>query len=219
MKNEFILLQSVILRILRSFTILLIAGGVIGLLHHEDGIVAGFLAVTGFVIFWFIGRQQSMSGKIIFISGMALTGFLGVRVEIWGIENGYWIYHDLSEGRVFPYWLTPAWMCAFAFLYRVELHFIKLLQLTDLKQKILLATIISVVLPTWGEIITISLGVWTYTWGFQLFGVPLLAIFLLAVNHMVIFVFFTFVCRAFGVEDLVFGYTKVDIRSQKKQYD
>ena len=56
-----------------------------------------------------------------------------------------------------------------------------------------------------GEIITINLGVWTYTLPLQLFGVPLLAIFLLILFHTTIFLFFTYLCKKLNIYNPVFN--------------
>ena len=202
MNKKSILPRNIILITLRPFLSLLVAGGVIGLLHHKSEVVAGILVVGGIYLVWSTGRRQPMSGKIFLLAGMVLTGFLGVQVEIWGTENGHWTYHDLPEGLDLPHWIPMAWMLAFVFLCRAELRFIEVLQITDLKKKLLLAAVMSIVLPTWGEIITINMGVWTYSWGLQFFGVPLVAVFLLMVFHMAVLLLFTIPYKAFPLKTI-----------------
>ena len=200
------LYRDISYRVGKAFLMLLIAGGLIGLLHPYDALVAGILALNMILITWSMYRKSpSTSRAAILIGGSLLTGVLGVKVELWGIQNGYWEYHDLSNGRHFAYWLPFAWMLAFLFLYRVEEYFIRRLALTCLKKKLLLAAIVSAVLPTWGEIVAINLGVWTYSWDYQLLGVPLLAILLLSLFHTAIFLFLTVTVRKLQVEDIVFG--------------
>ena len=201
-----LLYKELFFRFLRALIELFIAGLVIGLLHKYDSIVAGILAILTLPRWWqTYQRNPSFHRAMILLVGTLLTGFLGVLLELWGIYNGYWEYHDLSGNRHFPYWLPFAWMLAFIFLYRVEEYYIVRLNISELKQKIILAALLSVVLPTWGEIVAINLGVWTYSWGFQFFGVPLLAIILLMIFHTGIFLAFTFVCRRYHIEDSVYG--------------
>ena len=65
---------------------------------------------------------------------------------------------------------------------------------------------VSATLPTWGEIITIYLGVWTYHWPYKFMGVPLLAIILLMVFHMSIFMLYSFYCRKNNIINPVFNF-------------
>lgn len=188
---------------------LVIAGGLIGLFHHRDDLVALILVLLMPLLLWRqIKTRQSPYQKTIIISGMLLTGFLGTLGEIWGVSYGHWAYHNLSDGRAFPYWLPLAWMLAFLFLYRVEAAFIAQLGLRSLKSKLILAVTLSTILPTWGEIITINLGVWTYHWDYQLLGVPLLAIILLMLFHTAIYLLFTLLCHRLGIDDPVFALSK-----------
>jgi len=197
--------RVLLLNLLRPFLVLLAVGGVIGLFHGLDGYLAIFLAIIGLPIIWKMWGSSRLSGRMILVVGIGLTCFMGINAEIWGINNGYWVYHDLVIGRSFPLWLPAAWGLAFLFLYRVETRLIKLFCLTRFWQKMLLAAVVSLVLPTWGEIVTINLGVWTYSWGWQFLGVPLRAILLLMVLHMVTYLLLSLMCRAFAVDDLVFG--------------
>jgi len=178
-------------RTTRAFFSLLVAGGLIGWLHPWDSQLALFSLFTTIVLFYQTFKHAtSHHHKIVLLSGVLITGICGVMVELWGIHNGYWAYHDLPETRTFARWLPFAWMLSFIFLYRFENHVIAFLGLTTIKSKILLALSVSAILPTWGEIITINLGVWTYYWKYQIVGVPLLAVLLLMIFHTGIFLFF-----------------------------
>ncbi len=208
-------LTPLLSRVFRAFIMLLIAGGLIGLLHHQDGLIAIVLALLIPLLFWRVVKTQHYpQQKLIIAGGVLLTGLLGTAGEVWGVTYGHWAYHDLSGGRHFPYWLPFAWMLAFIFLYRLEASFISLLGLKTLKSKLILAATISTLLPTWGEIITINLGVWTYYWEYQLLGVPLLAIFLLMVFHTGIYLLFTAICQRWDINDPVFSIPKTDKKPQ-----
>jgi len=193
-------------RILRAFISLLIAGSIVGLFHTYDTQLAGFLLIISVISFILTNRKKlNPHRKFVLIAGMVLTGILGIIVELWGITNEYWTYHDLADNRYFARWLPFAWMLAFVFLYRIAEFFIDHFRMTSLKSKLLVEIILATILPTFGEIITINLGVWTYYWGYQFFGVPLLAILLLTIFHTGIFLLLTLVCRKGMINDTVFG--------------
>lgn len=192
--------------LIRPFISLLIVGSIIGYFHQYD------LILLYLLIFMFIYRfykdikiNPEKSKVIILLAGTIISGVLGVFAEIWGIENGYWLYHDLSNNRQFPYWLPLAWGLTFMFFYRIEENILRVIKINTLKTKLLMVVLLSATLPTFGEIITIYLGVWTYTWPLQLFGVPLLAILLLVVFHTTIFLFFMFICNRFNISNKVFN--------------
>jgi len=193
-------------RFLKSFLSLSLGGVVIGLLHQYDIALAVLLVAVTILYFLHTVRlaETQLRARII-LAGGVITMLLGVIGEWWGISNGYWMYHDLAEGREFAAWLPMAWMLAFFYLYRIEESIIYHLKITSFKRKLVLTMIISAILPTWGEVVAINLGVWTYTWDYQLLGVPLLAIFLLMVLHSGIFLLLTIVCRRYKIENLVFG--------------
>ena len=191
--------------IFRCVAVLMMVGGVIGLGHKNDALVAAGLASVGLFIVWEMLSQYSLSEIIVLLFGMVLTSFFGVQAEVWGVQHGYWVYHDLLDGRQFPYWLSIAWGLAFVFLYRVEFRLIKLFRLVEFKQKMLLVGLVSTILPTVGEAVAISLGSWSYSWGCQILGVPLVAIFLLMTLHLSVYLSLALVCRIFAVENAVFS--------------
>lgn len=194
-------------RLARAAFMLLAAGTLIGVLHEQDAAVAALLGlgVMPFIYLRLARHSRSAAQKRLLLTGMLLSGLFGIQVELWGIGHGYWQYHDLRGGRSFAYWLPFAWMLSFVFLYRLEADLIRLLRLDSLQKKFALAAILAVSFPTWGEIITINLGVWTYHWPHQVFGVPLLAMGLLMVFHVGVFVLLTLACRIGRIEDPVFG--------------
>ncbi|ATX81979.1 hypothetical protein Ga0123462_1115 [Mariprofundus ferrinatatus] len=198
--------NPLLLRLLRSFTTLFVGGACIGLLHQYDLAAAGVLLVIGSLISWSTYKTRPTFARgFILICGTILTGALGSLVELWGIKNGYWSYNGLTDGRNFPAWLPFAWGFAFVALYRIEEFCIHFLGLRTLKDKIVLAVTLSAILPTWGEIIAINFGVWNYSWDYQMFGVPLLAVPLLVVFHVGIYSLFSFICHRHRLQDPVFG--------------
>jgi hypothetical protein len=195
--------------ILRAVISLFIIGCLIGIFHKYDLFLCVFLSIYLVYKFYREIKIHSINTKVVLLFfGTLLSGFLGVLAELWGIENGYWLYHGLSDNRQFPYWLPLAWGLTFMFFYQIEESILKKGFIKSFKIKFLMVLLLSATLPTWGEIITIYLGVWTYTWPLQFFKVPLLAIFLLVAFHTSIFLFFTFICKRFNIYNLVFNNIK-----------
>lgn len=190
----------------RPFLSLLIIGLIIGYFHEYDFFLLIFLC-TSFLYRFFkdIKTNPEKNKAYILLFGTLISGLLGVFAEIWGIENGYWVYYDLSDNRQFPYWLPLAWGLTFMFFYRIEENILRLVKINTLKTKILMVVLLSAILPTFGEIITIYFGVWNYTWPYQILGVPLLAIFLLVIFHSTIFFFFMFICKKYNIQNKVFN--------------
>lgn len=199
--------KALTLRIARAFLSLSIAGFIIGFFFPYDLYLAIFL----FLLLVFRIYQESdknlfsTNGKIL-IAGTVLSGLLGTFAEIWGISNNYWEYHNLDNNRHFPYWLPFAWALTFSFFYKLERDILKITNTISLKSKLIFVVLVSAIFPTWGEIITINLGVWTYYWDYQFFGVPLLAIFLLVIFHTFIFILFTLICKKYKIFNPVFNF-------------
>ncbi|MGY0407903.1 MAG: hypothetical protein ACWIPJ_06055, partial [Polaribacter sp.] len=137
------------------------------------------------------------------IIGMILTGFGGIVGENWGVTNGFWEYHEIT--RELPLWLPFAWMLAFHYLYKLERNLIPFLTKQTQKNKIILASILALILPVFGEVITIYLGVWTYFWPFQILGVPLYAFICLVFIHMLVYTILHLICKKYKIEDVVFN--------------
>lgn len=134
---------------------------------------------------------------------MVITGCCGVIAEKWGISNSYWEYHNLEGERDFPYWLPFAWALSFAFIYRVERTIIEIHNIKSFKSKLILASLIAITFPVIGEIITINLGVWTYNWPAQVFGVPVYAILSLVFLHTAINLLMVLICKKMKIKDPV----------------
>ena len=199
-------MSTLSLRLLRAFFVLFIGGAVIGMLHQYDSAVAAILLAVITMFYWRTYQSNPSTHRaVILISGGLFTGFFGVQAELWGISNGYWVYHDLSDSRSFARWLPFAWTLAFVFLYRIEEFFINHLNLQSLKSKLLLVALLSGLLPAWGEMVAINFGAWSYSWDYQLFGVPLLTVVLLTVFHVFVFMTLTIICRKYQINDAVFG--------------
>lgn len=193
--------RSLLVEIGKALGKLIVAGVFIGLLKEYDLIIAICLALKVFYnVFRDIIKPEDKNWLVLI--GMLLTGFGGIIGEIWGVSNGYWEYHEIS-GKL-PYWLPFAWMLAFDYLYKVERKLIRFLSNPSQKNKILLAVLLSLILPAFGEMITIYLGVWTYYWPYQLFGVPLYAFLCLVFIHMLVYALMNRICTRYKIEDIVF---------------
>ena len=176
--------QKTFKAILKATLKITIAGVIIGLLHDRD-LWAGILLFFYFILYIYkeFIRKKGAKNNVLLI-GMLLTGFLGICAEIWGVHYKYWEYHDLTNHRQLPYWLPFAWMFAFRFIYQLESNLITSLDLKKTRHKTWLAILITAIFPAYGEVITINLGVWTYSWPYQFLGVPLYAVICLVVLHM-----------------------------------
>ena len=122
--------------------------------------------------------------------------------ENWGVSNNYWEYHEVS--KELPLWLPFAWMLAFYFLYRIESRLIAFLKNKTISNKLIIAFWLSLLVPAFGEVITINLGVWTYYWPYQIFGVPLYAFICLVFVHMLVYGILSFICKKWKINDIVF---------------
>jgi len=182
-------------------------GVLIGFYHSYDFIISIILSVGCLGVFIKILLQKSAQ-KWVYIVGMFLSAIMGILVEIWGIENNHWKYHDLDAGRTFPYWLPFAWMFAFIFIYRLERTVITIQRVDSLKTKFLIVLLISTFFPAVGEMITIYLNVWTYYWPNKVLGVPLYALLLLPAFHMGVSTLLIIICQKFNIQDPVFSISK-----------
>jgi hypothetical protein len=182
---------------------LIIAGVFIGVLKQYDLIIAIllFLKIVHNIYKEIIKPKKSKNWLLLI--GMLLTGFGGIVGETWGVTNGYWEYHEVT--RKLPLWLPLAWMLAFHYLYKLERNLIPLLSNQTQKNKIVLAIVLALTLPAFGEVITIYLGVWTYYWPFQILGVPLYAFICLVFVHMLVYTVLHFICKKYKINDIVFN--------------
>jgi hypothetical protein len=189
--------------ILKALVKLIIAGVFIGVLKKYDSIIAALLLLKIFHNSYTEVIKPKANKNWLLLIGMLLTGFGGIVGETWGVANGYWKYHEVA--RKLPLWLPFAWMLAFHYLYKIERSLIPLLTNQSQKNKIILAIILALMLPAFGEVITIYLGVWTYYWPYQLLGVPLYAFICLVFVHMFVYTILHLVCKKYKINDIVFN--------------
>jgi hypothetical protein len=189
--------------IIKALLKLIIAGILIGVLKEHDALIAGILILKIIHNIYKEIIQPKTNKNWLLLIGMLLTGFGGILGETWGVTNGYWEYHEVE--RELPLWLPFAWMLAFHYLYKLERNLIPLLSNKTQKNKILLAIVLALILPAFGEVITIYLGVWTYYWPFQILGVPLYAFICLVFVHMLVYTVLHFICKKYKINDIVFN--------------
>ena len=194
--------KKFIKEVLKSLTKLIIAGVFIGLLKKQDELIACILILKIIHNIYIEIILPKKDKNWVLIIGMLLTGFGGIVGETWGVANGYWEYHEVTKS--IPLWVPFAWMLAYHFLYKLERNLIPLLEEQTQKNKILLAIILALVLPAFGEVITIQLGVWTYYWPYQIFGVPLYAFLCLLFVHMLVYSILHFICKRYKINDIVY---------------
>ena len=193
--------RGFLLEILKAIIKLCIAGFLIGFLKSYDAIIAIILFLKILhVIYKNIITAETKNW--ILLIGMIVTGFGGMVGENWGVGNNYWEYHEVS--KELPLWLPFAWMLAFYFLYSIESRLIAFLTNKTISNKLIIAFWLSLLVPAFGEVITINLGVWTYYWPYQIFGVPLYAFICLVFVHMLVYGILSFICKKWKINDIVF---------------
>tara|TARA_R110001632_G_scaffold124451_1_gene237334 strand:- start:11937 stop:12542 length:606 start_codon:yes stop_codon:yes gene_type:complete len=193
--------KAFLTEILKALVKLTIAGFLIGFLKQYDLILA-ILLVLKIMHVIYKNIVKSAAKNWILLIGMILTGFGGILGEFWGVSNQYWEYHEVS--RDLPLWLPFAWMLAFYFLYQIESGLIPYLKNKNIKNKLIIAFWLSLIIPAFGEIITINLGVWTYYWPYQIFGVPIYAFACLVFVHMLVYIILSSICKKWKINDIVF---------------
>ena len=193
--------KGFLLEILKAIIKLCIAGFLIGFLKSYDAIIAIILFLKILHVIYkniIIAKTKNW----ILVIGMTVTGFGGMVGENWGVSNNYWEYHEVS--RKLPLWLPFAWMLALYFLYSIESRLIAFLTNKTISNKLIIAFWLSLLVPAVGEVITINLGVWTYYWPYQIFGVPLYAFICLVFVHMLVYGILSFICKKWKINDIVF---------------
>ena len=193
--------KGFLIEILKAIIKLCIAGFLIGFLKSYDAIIAIILFLKILHVIYkniIIAKTKNW----ILLIGMIVTGFGGMVGENWGVGNNYWEYHEVS--KELPLWLPFAWMLAFYFLYIIESRLITFLKNKTISNKLIIAFWLSLLVPAFGEVITINLGVWTYYWPYQIFGVPLYAFICLVFVHMLVYGILSFICKKWKINDIVF---------------
>jgi hypothetical protein len=193
--------KGFLIEILKAIIKLCIAGFLIGFLKSYDAIIAIILFLKILHVIYkniIIAKTKNW----ILLIGMIVTGFGGMVGENWGVGNNYWEYHEVS--KELPLWLPFAWMLAFYFLYSIESRLIAFLKNKTISNKLIIAFWLSLLVPAFGEVITINLGVWTYYWPYQIFGVPLYAFICLVFVHMLVYGILSFICKKWKIKDIVF---------------
>jgi len=194
--------KGFLIETLKAIIKLCIAGFLIGFLKSYDAIIAIILFLKILhVIYKNIIIAETKNW--ILLIGMIVTGFGGMVGENWGVSNNYWEYHEVS--KELPLWLPFAWMLAFYFLYSIESRLIAFLKNKTISNKLIIAFWLSLLVPAVGEVITINLGVWTYYWPYQIFGVPLYAFICLVFVHMLVYGILSFICKKWKINDIVFS--------------
>ncbi|MDO6738783.1 hypothetical protein [Wenyingzhuangia sp. 2_MG-2023] len=194
--------KNIYISLLKAVAKICIAGVFIGLLHHLDGLVALILAAKVVHSMYSLGFKDGQKYWLVPI-GMILTGVLGISAENWGIENEYWQYHDVTTKM--PLWLPFAWMLAFSYVYKLEKELFRELKKPSLITKATITFLLALIFPAFGEVITINLGVWTYSWPYQFLGVPLYALICLVIFHMFVNIFIYFIAHKAQLKDPVFN--------------
>lgn len=171
------------LKIIFKNSIKLTIGGItLGLLHHYDWFVA--LLLIAKITHTYSKRKKNNTLPTKLVLGFFLTALLGLLAEYLGTEFHFWEYHDINTQL--PLWLFFAWGAAFVIIYQTEEQIMELKPSLSKTNKNLLLLFLVAFFPTYGEIIAIQLGTWTYNIPCQILGVPIAAIVALIAIHAVV---------------------------------
>ncbi len=194
--------KQITIAVLKAILKICIAGVFIGLLHPYDGIVAMVLFAKVIHSMYSLGFKGGTKFWIVPI-GMVFTGILGIAAEYWGTSNHFWEYHNVATDL--PLWLPFAWMLAFSYIYKLEKELFSAMQNPTLSAKAWITFLLALIFPAFGEVITINLGVWTYSWPFQFLGVPLYALICLVILHLFVNGVIYIAAKKANVSDPVFN--------------
>ena len=124
-------------------------------------------------------RTGEAFGHVFVVVTSAVIGYL---TESWGTTNAYWTYHFLPPGQHVPLWVPLAWAIAGELLHFVEAPPKTFPTSPALALAVAYAT--GMFFPLLGEAIAVANGVWTYYWPYQILGIPLAALLLIAYAHL-----------------------------------
>ncbi|WP_194852444.1 hypothetical protein [Nonlabens antarcticus] len=178
--------SKVILEYLKMVAAVSLAGVIIGLLKSQPYILAVvFLALIIYVFYKTLFKSKTGRNWIPVV-GMILTGLLGIIAEYWGVSNDHWQYYHIDS--ILPAWLPFAWMLAFYLLYRLEYKILPYLKNPSRLRRIMLMIFLTLTIPAFGEMVAINMDVWSYSWPYQILGVPVYAFIALVLLHMFVYI-------------------------------
>jgi hypothetical protein len=178
--------KNVSVEFLKAVVKVTIAGLAIGFLKEYPFVIAFIISLKiAHVIYKSVIRPEGAKNWIL-VTGMLMTGFLGIVAEFWGVSMNYWEYHHI-DGAMLPAWLPFAWMMAFYILYKLEHKLVPYLKNPSLIHRMILMIVLTLIIPAFGEMVAINMDVWTYSWPYQLFGVPVYAFIALVLIHMFVY--------------------------------
>ncbi|BAO56153.1 DUF6989 domain-containing protein [Nonlabens marinus] len=201
-------LSKVLIEFFKAILKVSIAGVAIGLLKTYPFIVAGLILIKLFHVAYVKVIKPEGTKNWILITGMLMTGVFGIVAEYWGVSNDYWEYHYIDS--TLPAWLPFAWMMAFYILYQLEHQLVPFLKNPSLVQRIVLMIVLTLIIPAIGEMVAINMGVWTYTWPYQLLGVPVYAFIALVLIHMFVYLLLYLIFKNSYGKMLPFAPTGID---------
>lgn len=161
----------------------LLGGVIVGLLHESPWVLTLILLGIVFLKFFrYRHNENFLRYKYKIVIGMLISFCLGAFSEWLGTENGWWVYHLYENTQVkFPPWVPVAWAIAYRIIFELEENWFS--RLPALK-KILAISLAAFLLPPLGEIIAMHLGTWRYTFEPQFLMMPLQAVILIALVHL-----------------------------------
>lgn len=163
-----------------------IGGLIIGFLHHSPNLLA--LILFGFVVRRYIKDTRNpifSDKKVKIVLGIVLAFTLGAFSEWLGTEHGWWIYDGYASAEIkVPVWVPLAWVIVYQIFFGLEEKWLSTL---DNKTRWLLILLLFLVLPSVGEIIAMNLGTWHYTYQPQFLMMPLQAVLLIALVHLLLY--------------------------------
>jgi uncharacterized membrane protein len=139
------------------------------------------MVVANLVRRWLRHRSMTEAARHAFV--VITTGVIGYLTEAWGTTNGHWTYHHLPPGQHVPFWVPVAWAIAGELLHFVESAATG--KSASRIQNLAFVYALGIVFPFLGEAICVANGVWTYHWPYQIAGIPVAALLLIAYTHFV----------------------------------
>lgn len=161
----------------------LLGGVIVGLLHELPWVLTCVLLVVIFLKFFRYRHQENfVRYRPQIVAGMLISFFLGAFSEWLGTENGWWVYHLYEDTQIkFPPWVPLAWAIAYRIFFELEENWFSRLPRW---QKLLAIALTALLLPPLGEIVAMHLGTWYYTFEPQFLMMPLQAVVLIAMVHV-----------------------------------
>jgi len=163
-----------------------IGGVIIGWFHYYPNLLA--LILFGFVLRRYLKDASNpifVEKKLKIILGIIFSFTLGAFSEWLGTEHGWWIYHYFADATIkVPPWVPFAWVIVYQIFFGLEEKWLCKL---DHQKRWFAILSLFLILPSIGEMIAMNMGTWHYTYQPQFLMMPVQAVLLIALVHLVLY--------------------------------